>query len=107
MLSTQNIDMVYTLEQYANAFPRNNKTYSVETIRRLIHSKQLPTNHVAIKGKQWIICVDENNLNELTKACLTFHLKKKYHPSNLIELANTIAMKHNLESQTFKTILGI
>ena len=97
----------FTIDEYRRSYPVNGKVMSDQTIRRMIKSNLLPSNHLARKGKQWIICVDENSLNELTKACLTFHLKKKYHPSNLIELANTIAMKHNLESQTFKTILGI
>jgi len=51
--------MTYTLKEYAETFPQQGRTVSISTIKRRIIGKQLPSNHIAKKGKQYFIEVIE------------------------------------------------
>lgn len=51
--------MIYTLKEYVDTFPQQGKTVSIKTIKRRILNKQLPSNHIAKKGKQYFIEVKE------------------------------------------------
>jgi len=97
----------FTIDEYRRSYPVNGKVMSDQTIRRMIKSNLLPSNHLARKGKQWFIEVNFNNGEDLKNACLHFHRLKKAHVNNLRELSNTIAIKFNIDSSYLAIILGV
>ena len=59
----------YSIETYAETFPRDGKKLSRRTIRRMIDNNQLPTRHVPKKiGKVWVIQVFDYSPLELCDA---------------------------------------
>ena len=56
----------YSIETYAETFPRDGKKLSRMTIQRMIDNNQLPTRHVPKKiGKVWVIQVFDYSPSEI------------------------------------------
>ena len=59
----------YSIETYAETFPRDGKKLSRMTIQRMIDNNQLPTRHIPKKiGKVWVIQVFDYSPVELCDA---------------------------------------
>ena len=59
----------YSIETYAETFPKNGKKLNRVTILRMIYNNQLPTRHVPKKiGKVWVIQVFDYSPQELCDA---------------------------------------
>lgn len=91
----------YSIETYAETFPRDGKKMSRMTIQRMIDKNQLPSRHVPKKiGKVWVIQVFDYSPSELCDAiaecCEAIRKKgKKNLPLIATEcLKRGLSMKH-------------
>ena len=92
---------VYSIDTYAETFPRKGKKIARTTIRRMIDDEQLPTRHIAKKiGKIWVIQVFDYSPSELCESiaeCCEVIRKKDKISLPLIAtecLKRGLSMKH-------------
>jgi hypothetical protein len=97
---------IYSLKEYAQAFPINGKNVSERTINRMIEKNQLPTRHVPVSlSSGWVIQVCEYSKSELcdqiTEACETL-LRNK--PITLPKIV-TECMRRGIAPNSIRRIL--
>ena len=98
----------YSIETYAETFPREGKKLSRMTIMRMIEKNQLPTRHVPKKiGKVWIIQVFDYSPSELCDAiaecCEAIRKKSKIS----LPLIATECLKRGLSMRHICRILNV
>ena len=98
----------YSIETYAETFPREGKKLSRMTIRRMIDKNQLPTRHVPKKiGKFWVIQVFDYSPSELCDAiaecCEVIRKKGKIS----LPLIATECLKRGLSMKHICRILNV
>ena len=98
----------YSIETYAETFPREGKKLSRMTIQRMIENNQLPTRHVPKKiGKVWIIQVFDYSPSELCDAiaecCEVLRSKEKIS----LPLIATECLKRGLSMKHICRILDV
>ena len=99
---------VYTIDTYAETFPREGKKMARTTIRRMIDNNQLPTRHIAKKiGKVWVIQVFDYSPSELCDAiaecCEVIRSKEKIS----LPLIATECLKRGLSMKHICRILDV
>lgn len=104
--------MNYFLKEYRDKFY---PTRSIQAVRTYIIAGHIPSHHIAVKGKQWVIEVPQQSNKEIQHriylACdelWSIHNKTKIRygavPSELI---NMIAEKYGLNRDYLKIIIGV
>ena len=98
----------YSIETYAETFPREGKKLNRVTILRMIYNNQLPTRHVPKKiGKVWVIQVFDYSPVELCDAiaecCEVIREKEKIS----LPLIATECLKRGLSMRHICRILDV
>ncbi len=98
--------MIYTLKEYAD----NIAHCHFNTLKTRIKKKQLPSNHIVKKGKQYMIEIIHGSEN--CRACdnshhaaIEFHRRKRSNTD--MELAAEISIKYDINTNKFFKMMGV
>lgn len=104
--------MNYFINEYRDRFY---PTLSISTVMRYIKGGNIPSNHKATKGKQWVIEVKDMTAKEfserveITCTAVWTHFRKVNKGSDKppIELISTMCMKYGAPIEHIKIVLGL